>query len=80
MGAVGDDYSTAARSRSSHQEITMSKYEVSSSKSAYSFGVYEADSAEAAIEAACRDAGYDSKADAEAAMGREAELTAVEAK
>jgi hypothetical protein len=58
----------------------MNKYEVSNSKSAHSFGVYEADSQEAAIEAACKDAGYDSKADAEAAMGRDAELVAVEVK
>jgi hypothetical protein len=58
----------------------MSKYEVSNTKSAHSFGVYEAESAEAAIEAACNDAGYDSKADAEAAMGRESELVAVEVK
>lgn len=56
----------------------MSQYEVSNTQSAHSFGIYDADSAEAAIEAACKDAGYDSKADAEAAMGREAELVAVE--
>lgn len=58
----------------------MSKYEVSNNKSGHSFGVYEADSAEAAIEAACKDAGYDSKADAEAAMGRDSELVAAEVK
>ncbi len=58
----------------------MSKYEVSNSKSAHSFGVYEAESAEAAIEAACKAAGYDSKANAEAAMGRDSELVAVEVK
>lgn len=56
----------------------MTKFEVANAKSATSFGVYEADTAEAAIEAACKDAGYDSKADAEAAMGRESELVAVE--
>jgi hypothetical protein len=58
----------------------MSNYEVSNSQSGHSFGVYEADSPEAAIEACCRDAGYDSKADAEAAMGRESELVAVAVK
>lgn len=56
----------------------MTKFEVSNSKSAHSFGVYEAESAEAAIEAACKDAGYSSKADAEAVMGHESELVAVE--
>ena len=58
----------------------MSQYEVSNIKSAHSFGIYAAESAEAAIEAACKDAGYDSKADAEAAMGRDSELVAVEVK
>lgn len=58
----------------------MNTYEVSNVKSATSFGTYEADTAAAAIEAACKDAGYDSKADAEAAMGRDAELVAVEVK
>jgi hypothetical protein len=58
----------------------MNQYEVSNSKSAHSFGIYEAESAEAAIEAACRDAGYSSKAEAEAAMGRESELVAAEVK
>jgi len=62
------------------QESNMSKYEVSNSKSAHSFGVYEADSQEAAIEAACKDAGYESKADAEAVMGHESELVAVKVK
>ena len=56
----------------------MTQYEVSNSKSAHSFGVYAAESADAAIEAACKDAGYNSKADAEAAMGRDSELIAVE--
>jgi hypothetical protein len=56
----------------------MAHYQVSNSKSAHSFGIYAADSAEAAIEAACIDAGYNSKADAEAAMGRESELVAVD--
>lgn len=56
----------------------MKSYEVSNSKSGHSFGIYEADSAEAAIEAACKDAGYDSKAQAEEAMGRESELIASE--
>lgn len=56
----------------------MSKYEVSNSKSGHSFGVYEADTAEAAIEAACMDAGYASQAEAEAAMERASELVAVE--
>jgi hypothetical protein len=59
-------------------EQIMSNFEVSNSTSAHCFGVYEADSPEAAIEAACKDAGYDSKAEAEAAMGRECELVAVE--
>ena len=64
--------------RSSKRESEMAKYEVSNIKSSFSFGVYEAESAEAAIEACCKDAGYDSKADAEDAMGHEAELIAVE--
>lgn len=59
-------------------EIEMSKYEVSNVKSSHSFGVYEAESAEAAIEACCRDAGYDSKAQAEEVMGHESELIATE--
>ena len=58
----------------------MSKYEISNRKSAHSFGVYEADSQEAAIEACCKDAGYDSKAHAEEVMGHESELVAVEVK
>ncbi len=58
----------------------MSQYEVSNIKSAHSFGVYEAESADAAIEAACKDAGYDSKAHAEEVMGRASELVAVEVK
>lgn len=59
----------------------MSKtYEVTNAKSAHSFGTYEADSEEAAIEACCKDAGYSSKADAEAAMGHDSELVAVEVK
>jgi hypothetical protein len=43
----------------------MSKYEVFNQTSGHSFGVYEADSADEAIDACCRDAGYASKADAE---------------
>lgn len=58
----------------------MTKYEVSNIKSAHSFGVYEADSPEAAIEAACKDAGYSSKDDAEDVMGHDAELIAVKVK
>ena len=58
----------------------MSKFEVSNSKSGHSFGVYEADSAEAAIEAACQDAGYTSKAAAEEVIGHDSELIAVEVK
>ncbi len=58
----------------------MNAYEVSNSKSTHSFGVYEAESAEAAIEAACKDAGYDSKAQAEEVMGHESELIAAEVK
>jgi uncharacterized protein YegP (UPF0339 family) len=58
----------------------MSKFEVSNSKSGHSFGMYEADSPEAAIEAVCQDAGYTSKAAAEEAMGHESELIAVEVK
>jgi len=56
----------------------MSKYEVSNIKSAHSFGVYEAKSAEAAIEACCKDAGYESKAQAGEVMGHDSELVAVE--
>jgi hypothetical protein len=58
----------------------MSTYEVSNSKSAHSFGTYTANTPAEAIEAACKDAGYSSQADAEAAMGRDAELIAVEVK
>jgi hypothetical protein len=52
------------------------KYEVCNSISGHRFGVYEADSEEAAIDAACRDAGYDSRAHAEKFMGRGSELVA----
>jgi hypothetical protein len=58
----------------------MARYEVSNVKSAHSFGIYEAESAEAAIEACCKDAGYDSKAQAEEVMGHDSELAAVEVK
>lgn len=58
----------------------MKTYEVSNVTSAHSFGAYQADTAAEAIEAACKDAGYESKAEAEAAMGRETELIAVEIK
>lgn len=58
----------------------MSRYEVCNSQSAHSFGVYEADSPEAAIQACCKDAGYSSKEDAESVMGHDAELIAVEVK
>ncbi len=61
-----------------NRESSMSKYEISNVKSAHSFGVYEAESAEAAIEACCKDAGYESKEQAEDAMGHESELVAVE--
>lgn len=56
----------------------MPNFEVSNSQSATIIGVYEAASAADAVEAACRDAGYDSKAQAEEVMGHEAELIAVE--
>ena len=56
----------------------MTKFEVANAKSATSFGIYEADTADDAIEAACRDAGYDSKAHAEEVMGHESELIAIE--
>lgn len=56
----------------------MAKYEVSNKISSFSFGVYEAESADEAVEAACRDAGYDSKAQAEEVMGHDSELIAVE--
>jgi hypothetical protein len=62
----------------SNRRDTMTKFEVANAKSATSFGVYEADTAEAAIEAACKDAGYDSKAHAEEVMGHESELMATE--
>lgn len=42
-------------------------------------GVYEADSAEAAIEACARDAGYESVLDMETRLGAPCELEAVEA-
>lgn len=47
----------------------MSHYEVTNASSGHSFGVYEADSPEAAIEACCIDAGYSSKADADEVTG-----------
>lgn len=56
----------------------MAHYQISNSKTAHSLGIYVADSAEAAIEAACIDAGYDSKADAEAVMGHDSELSATD--
>jgi hypothetical protein len=56
----------------------MRNFEVSNSKSAHVFGVYQAGTAEAAIEAACLEAGYNSRANAEEAMGRESQLVAVE--
>lgn len=56
----------------------MTKFEVFNSSSGHSFGIYEADTPEAAIEACCRDAGYASKAQAEEAMGRESQLVAKE--
>lgn len=62
------------------RESSMRKYEVRNIKSSHSFGVYEADSAEAAVAACCKDAGYDSKVDAEVVMGHESELVAVEVK
>lgn len=59
----------------------MSKtYEVINAKSAHSFGTYQAESEEAAIEACCKDAGYESKEAAENAMGRDSEMIAVEIK
>ena len=59
-------------------KTTMSKFEVSNAKSSTSFGIYEAHGAEQAIEAACRDAGYDSNGHAEEVMGHESDLVAVE--
>lgn len=55
----------------------MSKFEIVNPQSGHSFGVYEAESAEAAIEACCKDAGYDSKAHAESVTGSDSELIAV---
>lgn len=56
----------------------MTRYEITNARTGHSFGVYEAESAEQAIDACCKDAGYESKADAERQMGRESELTATE--
>lgn len=56
----------------------MKKYEVINPKSGHSFGGYEAESADAAIEACCRDAGYASMAEAVKAMGHDSELIATE--
>jgi len=58
----------------------MTHYEVQHTRSGLIFGVYEAESAEAAIEAMYKDAGYDSKAQAEEVMGRESGMVATEAK
>ena len=58
----------------------MSKYEVSNTTSGHSFGVYEAASAEAAIEACVIDAGYKSVAQMEETLETECELVAVEVK
>lgn len=72
-------YSSHALNGSAHNwESAMSKYEVSNIKSAHSFGVYEAESAEAAIEACCKDAGYESKEQAEEVMGHGSDLVATE--
>ena len=54
------------------------KYEVSNITSSFSFGIFEALTADEAIEAVCREAGYKSKAHAEKEMGRDSELVAVE--
>ena len=61
----------------SKQESDMSKYEVMSQKSSHSFGVYEAETAELAIDACCVDAGYESKADYEATTDCDSSLIAV---
>lgn len=56
----------------------MSKYEIINSASGQSLGVYEADSPDAALDACCRAAGYDSRADADAVVGHDPDLIAVE--
>lgn len=54
-------------------------YEVINPRTGYSFGIYRARTADEAVEACCRDAGYKSKADAAAQTGREIELVAFDA-
>lgn len=56
----------------------MTDFEVFNHVSAHSFGVFQAKTADAAILACCREAGYDSLAEAEKAMGHASELSAVE--
>lgn len=56
----------------------MPKFEVRNTASGHSFGVYEAETAEQAIEACCRDAGYASRAHADEVTGRDDDLVAVE--
>jgi hypothetical protein len=60
-------------------ESNMTNFQVSNSKSGISFGLYDANNPEAAIEMACKDAGYSSKDDAEDVMGHDCELIAVPA-
>lgn len=48
----------------------MSKFQITSSAAA-DMGVYEGATADDAVEACCRDAGYASKAEAEEVMGEE---------
>lgn len=57
---------------------TMTKFEVCSTKTGHIFGIFEADTPEAAIEACNRDAGYASTADANEVMGCEGTLIATE--
>ena len=56
----------------------MRKYEVINPNSGHSFGFYEADSQDEAIEACCIDAGYNSKSDAEEVMSKSSDLVAIE--
>jgi hypothetical protein len=60
------------------QEATMTQFRVFNPQGA-DLGIYSADSAEGAIEACVRDAGYDSVEDMERRLGQACELEAVEA-
>ncbi len=56
----------------------MARYDVTNMRTSHSFGAYEAETADEAIEACIRDAGYDDKADSESVVGHEIDFVATE--